>query len=233
MNRIARVLVFLCLGAFAAAGLARDFSYGSSREARLKALELFDEVGLTMEYRGRNAQQGRLIRWERPIRVFVAGSPTPADMRKMRTFLAELALRVPEMPSITLVEDESQGNLFVHFVPLKRLKDVLPGYVPGNWGMFFNSYRDFRIVRAVVGIASDVTSQMQRNHLVMEEIVGALGLLNDHSTYADSIVYQKWTEVQKLSEVDWAMLNILYSPRLSAGMRREDIRDVMLEHWSQ
>ncbi len=52
---------------------------------------------------------------------------------------------------------------------------------------------------------------------MMEELTGCLGLANDHNLYRDSILYQPWTTVQSLSEVDWIMLNYLYSPLVSPG----------------
>ena len=83
------------------------------------------------------------------------------------------------------------------------------------------------------GIATDVTDQKARNHLIQEEFIGALGLLNDHFLYSDSILYQPWTTVQQPSEVDWLMLNILYSPRLSPGMDKNKIHGVLTEAWSR
>ena len=86
-----------------------------------------------------------------------------------------------------------------------------------NWG--FASYRTAGnvITGAVIAIAVDKCDQRARNHLMREELVGGLGLTNDHDLYSDSIVYQPWTTVQTLSEVDWIMLNFLYSPWVSPG----------------
>ena len=60
-----------------------------------------------------------------------------------------------------------------------------------------------------------------------EELVGALGLPGDHMMYSDSILYDPWTTVQDLSDVDWRMLNLLYSPALSPGMTEEEARDAL------
>ena len=52
-----------------------------------------------------------------------------------------------------------------------------------------------------------------------EEIVNGLGLCNDHEFYSDSIIYQHDKTKYSLSDVDWIMLNYLYSPLLSPGDR--------------
>lgn len=86
---------------------------------------------------------------------------------------------------------------------------------------------------AQIGIAADVTDQRSRDHLIQEEFFGALGLLNDHDLYSDSIVYQPWTTVQQPSEVDWLMLNMVYSPLLSPGMEKNEIHRILNNAWSK
>ena len=107
------------------------------------------------------------------------------------------------------------------------LKYYLEDYVEGNWGFFSYRCTRNRITSARIGISSDITDQEERNHLVLEELVGSLGLPGDHEVYADSILYDPWTVVQSLSEVDWRMLNLLYDPALSAGMRESQVRAVL------
>ena len=70
---------------------------------------------------------------------------------------------------------------------------------------------------AGIVIATDVTTQRDRNHLVQEELVGALGLTNDHWDDKTSILYQGWTTTQSPSPLDWQMLNFLYSPLNPSG----------------
>ena len=69
-----------------------------------------------------------------------------------------------------------------------------------------------------IAIATDVTNQEERNHLIMEEFINGIGLSNDHNRYANSIVYQPWTTVQQVSELDWIMLNMIYHPDVHAGV---------------
>ena len=66
-----------------------------------------------------------------------------------------------------------------------------------------------------------MTDQAARNHLLLEEITGGLGLANDIDTEKDSILYQPWTTTQQLSDLDWQLLNLLYDRRVTPGMDTE------------
>jgi hypothetical protein len=68
---------------------------------------------------------------------------------------------------------------------------------------------------------------VERDHLILEELVGALGLPGDHLKYRDSILYDGWTVTRELSEVDWQMLEILYSGELRAGMTEKEASDLL------
>ncbi len=224
------VMVVLGTGLFAQAEV---FSASTAQEARTKALEAFDICALSMEYPDTGAQQGHLIRWSTGIRVYIEGNPTRKDLETINEMFLNLALRVPDLPNITLISRRENSNVQFFFVPLKQLGNFLPGYVDGTWGYFHLNYQSWMIQDAQIGIATDVTDQEARNHLIQEEFTGALGLLNDHFLYSDSILYQPWTTVQHPSEVDWLMLNILYSPLLSPGMEKSKIHSILTEAWTR
>ncbi len=233
MKRFLAFVLAVILLAAAASAQAEAFSASTAQEARTKALEAFDVCALSMEYPDAGAQQGHLIRWNEGIRIYIHGSPARKDLEMIDKMLLNLALRVPDLPNITLVSSQERSNVQFYFVPLNQLKDYMPNYVEGNWGYFHLNYNNWMIREAQVGIATDVTDQEARNHLIQEEFTGALGLLNDHYLYSDSILYQPWTTVQQPSEVDWLMLNILYSPLLSPGMEKNKIHSVLTEAWSR
>ena len=212
--RLAALVMALCLLASPALA-ATKFAPGSAQQAQTLAMELMRVCGYSSEYSG--GRDG-LVRWETPIRVYVGGKPTKADLNTLDNFLIQLSSRVPGLPNITRVSSESSANVKIYFVPLKQLGNYVPGYVSGNWGMFHYNYTSWKITNAEIGIATDKTNQKSRNHLIKEELVGALGLANDHNSYSDSILYQPWTTTQELSEVDWMMLNMLYHKDVYPGM---------------
>ena len=64
--------------------------------------------------------------------------------------------------------------------------------------------------------------------MLREELTGLFGLGNDHELYADSILYQQWTTVGQLSDVDWLMLNMLYDPDLTCGMNATQAYKILM-----
>ncbi len=236
MLRPLRVLmaVALCLALawapLAPAHEAPAFNPESPQAARRLALDSFLQAAFSAEYgdTGRDA----LIRWEEPIRLSLSGNYTRED----EAFLEEFLLTVEEQaadgfdafPGIRRVSERERPNMRVIYCPLEEMGNHLSSYQTGNWGYFEYYYLDYRMDEATVVVATDVTTQRQRNHLLMEEIVGSLGLTNDIHTFSDSIVYQPWTETQQLSDLDWLMLSYLYSDRVRLGMTAQEAYDALL-----
>jgi len=211
MKKLAILLLVLVL--LPATGLAEVFAPADAADALQTALDLCRTCAFAAEYGGAHP----LARWDGPIRIYVDGQPSQADREHLDAFVLQLCYRVPTMPNVTIVEDRAQANMFIWFGPLDEMGQHVANYTQGNWGYFTYWYRSHRIVEAEIAIATDVTNQRERNHLAKEEIVGALGLTNDHDVFSDSILYQPWTTTQELSEVDWLMLNMIYHPSVSPG----------------
>lgn len=179
----------------------------------------FDASAFEPEY---GDQVSKIRRWTKPILISVIGDATEEDLLTLNRFIDLLNLRVNGLPEVSLAGAKQKASLTIHYARLEELPNILPEYVPGNWGYF--SYRydgGYRINKAVVLLASDVTDQEARNHLLLEEIVGLLGLTNDIDTHSDSIIYQPWTTTQNLSELDWELLDLLYDSNIKPGMTRK------------
>ena len=192
------------------------FSFSDEKTATRKALELFRLCAFYPEYG--SGKEEPLSRWEEEIRIWAGGGPSREDLRNLDVFLTELSEKVPGLPSVRRVRQDTDANIRLWFVPEYMLRYYLEEYVEGNKGFFHYKQTKNRITSARIGIASDTTEQEERNHLILEELVGALGLPGDHTLYSDSILYDRWTLTPSLSEVDWRMLNFLYSPAVSPGM---------------
>lgn len=166
-----------------------------------------------------------LRRWAVPIRIYADGGMTAEDGRALDQFITLLNDRVEGLPTVSRVTSHRDANITVRFAKLRDLPSLNPQYVEGNWGFFTFWYDDaWQIDEALVLIATDVTSQEERNHLLLEELVGSLGLPNDLDDQPDSIIHQSWTTTQELSELDWQLLNLLYDTRLQPGMSLRQTR---------
>lgn len=211
--------------------LADAYKVTDAATVRMDAVDMLHRCAFDEEYSNSDSRRTQLVRWEKPLRVYVGGNPTSADMDHMEQFFTQLQLRVPLFPSISFTTDEANADVCYYFVPLKRMGDYLQNYTEGNWGyVSFWWNGGYQLTHIEIGIATDVTSQKERNHLIMEEFINGSGITNDHEIYSDSISYQKWTTTQSPSELDWAMLNLIYSPFAHAGMSKMDFTNACYDY---
>lgn len=203
-----RILCLIMIFLLVSCGSAEVFSPFNARDGKLQALNLLKICAFSTEY---GDERDTLARWEGPIRVYVGGAPTETDMNELDAFLMELSFRVPMLPKVERVENADSANMQIFFVPEKEMGNYVKNYVKDNNGFVTYYYAAGVINRAEIAIACDTTTQKERNGILREEIVNGIGLGNDHSVYEDSILYDAYSEVQTLSEVDWLMLNMVYS----------------------
>jgi len=187
-----------------------------------KAFQQFEKCAFSAEYGGTGRDY--TVRWQKPIAVYFSGNYTNDDLAFFFRFATELTENVPGMPEIRLTTLKDESNVQIYFTKLNKMGDFLSSYTEGNWGYFTFWHSGNSITRAEIAVATDVTNQKQRYHLIMEEFVGALGLANDHYLNRKSILYGEWTEVQTLTTADWLMLEFLYDTRLSSGQTWRELK---------
>jgi|GEM_PF-2513682 len=183
-------------------------------------VDYFTEIALGTEYGG----DAPIRKWTDALRIKVNGSPTEKDRKTLDAVIAELR-ELTGLP-MEIVEDEE--NIDIYFVPDTEFKDYIPSYVEGNWGYFsYYTRGDGEIWQARIGIDTAHTNERSRSHLLHEELTQALGLGNDSYDYEDSIFYQGWSMVQDFSDIDRAVIELLYRDDIEIGMDREDILTVL------
>jgi hypothetical protein len=185
----------------------------------------FIQVVFDIEYGGENYAT-TLRRWEQPIRIRVYGSPTDEDLATLDQHIQNLN-KVEGMPIVLRVTTDE--NIQIYFVPLDDIKNHIDGYVKGNWGFFRCCWgsNSAKMIRAQIGIATDVTDQQERNHLILEEFTQTLGIMQDSKAYSDSIFYSEWTETQQLSALDWTIVRMVYSSKIEAGMSATKVQKIL------
>ena len=198
----------------------------AAQSAHDLALEQVKVCAFSAEYN--NGGRDFVARWTDDIKVYIEGSYTNSDLAFFYSFIKDLADNVPGMPSVSIVNSEGEANVNMYFIKYNQMSSYLDNYTEGNWGYFTFWWNGFgNIDRAKIGIAYDKCDQEARNHLMMEEFIGMLGLANDHYLDSRSILYQKWTTVQKLTEADWIMLRMLYNDKIRSGMKYNEAINVM------
>ena len=188
------------------------------------AAAYFEEIAFASEYGG---DCGAIRKWTRRASLHAQGNCTVEDMAALHRAMQGINA-VDGFPGISLTN--GLADIEVYFVPLDEMGRYVPGYVQDNWGFFETTSDAAGISGARIAIASDVTSQTERNHLIFEELLQSVGLMQDSSRYEDSIFYGGWTTVQQPSALDWELLRLLYLPQVAHGMAQ---RDAMTVAWQE
>lgn len=167
-------------------------------------------------------------KWQSPIRIKVHGAPTSEDWQTLQTVTQELKELTGGL-QLQIVQDNP--NLDIYFVSEREFRHYEPNYQPLNYGFFWthwnnqNTIYNARILISTVGI-----SQKERSHLIREELTQSLGLMQDSQRYRDSIFFQGWTDPTEYTEIDKAIIRMLYHPDIQAGMTRSQVMQV-LSQW--
>lgn len=181
-----------------------------------------DEIELVRAYfsevvlRTETGSGSRAVRkWTSDLAIEIRGDPTEADLRTMSEVIAELNKLVAPL-ELRMVSETP--NVIVHFVPEAEFGAVLTEYRPPNRGFHWVSWNDHgEIYEATIVISITGLSQAERSHIIREELTQSLGLLMDSSRYPDSIFYSGWTTVTEYSDLDRAVIRLLYDPQVEPG----------------
>jgi len=188
------------------------------------ALDAFYEAAFSGEYG--DTQRGVTIRWEDPIVMYMKGDYTNGDIAALVVLLHDLAGQVPGLPELSLTTKEESANVVISFVPPDEMGQAVPEYREGNSGFVWVSYDSSIINYGRIAISTN-TRQQRRSAVIREEVVNMLGLLNDITVTTDSIICQSGKTVTKLSDIDYAMLNYLYSEEINPGTTLEKAKAIL------
>jgi hypothetical protein len=189
-------------------------------------LDAFKTIAFASEYGSSGA---KIRKWTKEMKVEVHGDPTGEDLDALEKAMDGLN-GVDGFPGIGTVK--SGGNVDIWFVPLDQMSYVIPEYVEGNWGFFYTHFGSGGgITSASIAIATDVTEQDARNHLIQEELIQSTGLMQDNYDRPDSIFYGKWTTVQQPTALDWELVRILYMKGIKPGMPSVDAMSYLIDNY--
>jgi hypothetical protein len=182
-------------------------------------IDYFLEIALGSEFGSGSAV---IKKWEQDVRIRVHGNPTAEDRNTLEDVVAELNDLVS--PSgIRLVITDRNPNVDIHFAPESQFSRIEPNYRPRNMGFFWTWWRSYALNRARILISTTGIDQTERSHLIREELTQALGLMQDSRLYSDSIFFQGWTRTTSYSDIDRAVIAMLYRPEIQPGMTRSQV----------
>ncbi len=202
-------------------------------------INYFLEIALKSEYANSDSA---IKKWDKDINIKVMGSPTPEDLITLQSVIDELNALVSgiRLQVISVGGNPTAGNtsshrsipgkypnLEIYFVPESNFSQYEPNYQPINYGFFWDWWNDRHVIdRSKVLISTVGVTQKERSHLIREELTQSLGLMQDSYQYSDSIFYQPWTDTNYYTEIDKAVIKMLYQPEIRPGMTKSQVLDV-------
>lgn len=184
-----------------------------------EVLDYFNEIALYPDF---NEQV--IARWERPIHIKIDGDYTDEDYAAVTAIVDKLN-SIEGVPEISIVEEVY--NCYMDFSPQHVLEQFYY-YDKGGWWMsYIDSYHG-NISSSRIGIATDVTTQTERNYIILVTMTSTLGLRYSSDKYPQSVFYSKWNDTQALNDMDIELIRMLYSPVLHAGMNEEQEREALM-----
>lgn len=187
----------------------------------------FVKIALEREYK--ETKHPKLIRWEKPIKVYFESDFGDANLQHDL-----LAVQVKHLAYITghpidFTPQAKGAGILVIFTSYKTLEDKVRRYIGNpdkirkalNEAVCLGNFRlnkRSEITRAVIIIPVDYAREKARLlDCVVEEITQTLGLPNDSNDVFPSVFNDVSVDTY-LSPLDYILLKALYSPHLKPGM---------------
>lgn len=180
----------------------------------------------------------RIRKYEEPVRIYVDNRAKPDWRRQIAKVVADIRAhirgldiavtkqRVEANVILIMARDRDLGRIIRNVYGRERARQIQKSLEPQCLSGFSKD-EAFRIVSSSVLIAADAGAYVFYD-CIYEELLQALGPINDDSSVP-------WTmfndDVQKgyFDIYDQFLLNILYHPRVRAGMTREEVRALLPE----
>jgi hypothetical protein len=186
-------------------------------------IEYFTEIALGAEF---GDEAPVIKKWTENVRIKIGGEQTEQDLQTINNIVSDLNELITGIKIKLVYKNE---NLIIAFSPESEFSAINPDYVPANYSFFWALWHDdnFVIYDASLRISSADITQRERAHQIREELTQSLGLMNDSNKYKDSIFYQEWTDVIDFSEIDRAVIKLLYLNKIKPGMSKEQVLKIL------
>jgi hypothetical protein len=191
--------------------------------------------GAEMHFRGK---VDRIRKYEKPVRVFIDVRAKPDLSAELAGLIADIKTRIRHLDiattrerkeanvEVTLVRDRDLprelGKIFGRDRAKRIVRSLDPQCLSG-----FRKDDQFRIVHSNVILAVDVGNFIFRD-CAYEEMLQALGPINDDASVPWSM-FNDDVQMGFFDVYDQYLLNILYDPRIRAGMTRAEVRKLFPE----
>ena len=189
----------------------------------------FNEVILDMEYTTGDGETYLVQKWDRPISYRIEGVPSHRDAQIISALSKQLNA-VVGFPGIRAATGLEQ-NVTIYFMHDgefdAQFSHLLGGESADGAVQFWYYNNTNNIYSGRIGYRKDAAQEI-RDSVIPEELVNLLGI-SDTTLREDSITYQNGSEVTEPSDVDWAIIKLLYNPRIHCGMTAAECETIIRE----
>ena len=184
----------------------------------------FNEVCLDSEFVNRG-DPSVIQKWISPIYYTLAGDYTDTDIAVLNDFVGWLNT-IEGFPGIYLSTQSHLTNLRIHFCNQQELVNIMGSNFNNMDGAVTFWYDEDIIYDATICYRTEIDQHL-RNSVILEEIYNGLGPIQDTLLRPDSIIYQNFSQPQKLTAVDELILRLLYHPSIRPGMNKEECAQII------
>jgi hypothetical protein len=186
----------------------------------------------------RGEPANRIRKYAVPVRVFIDNRAQPDRQRLVADTVDDIRRKIDHI-DIATTENRNDANVFVMLIRGRDFAKTLRSYYGSQQaGNIERSLEpqcltglakdaSFRIIRSEVFLIADVSNFVFRD-CAYEELLQALGPVND----VDSVPWTMFNDNVSLGYFgmyDQLLLNVLYHPRIKAGMTRDEVRVIVPE----
>jgi hypothetical protein len=208
----------------------RDFTYDEIKDGFLK-IALNAELQL-------GAQAERVRKFAEPVRIFVVSNGLPDRRPELAAIIADIRNHVNHL-DMAVTDDRQVANFFVTLVADRDLnRTIRSRYGTGKAKRIQQSLNP----QCLSGIGKDSRYRIRRAEVILpvdageftfydcayEELLQALGAINDDRSIPWTM-FNDDVQMGFFDVYDQHLLNILYDPRVSAGMTKEEVSGILPE----
>ena len=179
---------------------------------------------------------GRVRKFDEPVRIFVETASGPDRRGELANVVADIRVHINHL-DIAFTNDRRSANFVVRLVSERKLKSTIRA--------LYGNEKARRIEKALApeclsGIGKDERFRIRRAEVILpidagdftfydcayEEMLQALGAINDDASVPWTM-FNDDVQMGFFDVYDQYLLNILYDPRIAAGMTKDEVGAVL------
>ena len=178
----------------------------------------------------------RIRKYDKPVRVFISGPHRPDRQKQLANVTADIGRRIPNI-DIAMTETRDDANVVVTFVRDRDLDKAIRKFYGADKAKEIRRSLD---PQCLSGFRKNEQYEIEHSEVILavdagdfvfldcayEELLQSLGPIND----TDSVPWTMFNDDVSMGffdVYDQYIMNILYDPRIKAGMTVTDVRAVL------